>query len=170
MKLLAEISEDSLGLGSFKESGSDFTWRKSARAILINEAGYMAVQYLQTYGFHKLPGGGVDDGESYESACLREIKEEVGCDARIEQVVGATIEYRNTEKRIQISHCFAATVEGELGTPHLEAGEIEEGQITLWLKPEEALAKMRADIPKKFEGHFILKREISFLEAYLDMK
>ncbi|KND47391.1 MAG: hypothetical protein AB199_03105 [Parcubacteria bacterium C7867-004] len=58
---------------------------------------------------------------------------------------------------------------GSLGRLHsnsfLEKGEIEEGQTTLWLTPNEALERMKTDQPKKIEGHFILKREIAFLEA-----
>ena len=56
---------------------------------------------------------------------------------------------------------------GELGTPKLEAGEIEEGQITLWLPPEVVLDKMKTDQPQKYQGHFILEREQAFLEEYL---
>ena len=167
MKLLAEISEDSLGIGHFGQNGKDFVLRKSARAILINDEGKMAVQFLQTYAFHKLPGGGVDDGEIEEAAARREIQEEVGCACKIVRPLGVTIEYRNTEKRIQISYCYVASVIGTIGEPALEAGEIEEGQVTLWLAPEEALEKLKNDEPKKLEGHFILKREITFLEEYL---
>jgi hypothetical protein len=57
---------------------------------------------------------------------------------------------------------------GEIGEPALEEGEVEEGQETLWLPPKEVLEKMKTDKPGKFEGHFILKREISFLEEYLN--
>ena len=45
--------------------------------------------------------------------------------------------------------------------------EIDEGLMHEWVPAEEALAKMKADRPEKYEGHFILKREISFLEEYL---
>jgi len=55
-----------------------------------------------------------------------------------------------------------------VGEPALEEGEIEEGQETLWLPPEEVLEKMKTDNPGKLEGHFILKREMSFLEEYVN--
>jgi ADP-ribose pyrophosphatase YjhB (NUDIX family) len=168
MKLLAEISEGTIGIGDPALLGEQYELRKSARAILLNAEGNMATQYLKTYDFHKLPGGGVDPGESVEEALLREVSEEVGCDCKISVPVGITIEYRNTYRLLHISYCYVATVEGVVGEPKLEAGEIEEGQETLWIPPAEALKRMRSDKPRKFEGHFILRREIAFLEEYLN--
>ena len=168
MKLLAEISEGTLGLSDqFEQLGSEYQLRKSARVILLNKQGDMATQYVKTYKYHKLPGGGVDVGESIEEALRREVKEEVGCECAIISHVGMTIEYRNTYQLLHISYCYVALVVGEIGEPALEKAEIEEGQQTLWLSPTEVVAKMKTDIPENLKGHFILKREISFLEEYL---
>lgn len=170
MKLLAEISEGSLGLSDqFEILGSDYQLRKSARVILLNSDGNMATQYLNTYTYHKLPGGGINAGESIEDALKREVREEVGCDCSIFRPVGMIIEYRNKYNLLHISYCYVAEVVGEIGTPALEEGEVEEGQETLWLPPTEVLEKMKSDKPGKFEGHFILKREMSFLEEYLNL-
>ena len=167
MKLLTEINEAMLGLGATEELGEPYTLRKSARAILLDAEGNMATQYLQNYGFHKLPGGGVESGESTTEALKREVLEEVGAVCEITDEVGVVIEYRNKYKMIHISYCYIAKVIGEIGQPALEEGEVEEGQVTLWLPPETVLAKMQTDEPKKFEGHFILKREQAFLEEFL---
>ncbi len=168
MKLLAEISEGSLGSSQeFEQLGAEYQLRKSSRAIVLNSEGKMATQYLNNYTFHKLPGGGVDPGESVEEALRREVKEEVGCDCRIGQSVGMTIEYRNKYRLLHISYCYGARVVGEVNEPLLEEEEIEEGMETIWLPPAEALERMRADKPQKYEGTFILERERSFLEEYL---
>ena len=167
MKLLAEISDKTLGIGEPERLSGNYVLRKSARAILLNSNGEAATQYLKTYKFHKLPGGGIDPGESIEEALKREVYEEVGCNSTLDRLLGATIEYRNQHNIIQISYCFAATTDAKEFNPMLEAGEIEEGQITLWIKPKELLTKMKSDIPGKYTGHFILKREISFLEEFL---
>lgn len=168
MKILKEISEGTLGLSDqFERLGTQYELRKSARAIVLNGKGEMATQYLKTYTYHKLPGGGVDQGETIEQALKREVLEEVGCDCEITRELGIIIEYRNKYKLLHISYGFAAKVVGELGTPTLEEGEIEEGQETLWLPPTKVLEKMKSDNPGKFEGHFILEREKTFLEEYL---
>jgi ADP-ribose pyrophosphatase YjhB (NUDIX family) len=167
MKILAEISEESLGPGKPEQLGGTYELRKSARAILLDSDKNMATQYLQTYTYHKLPGGGVDDGETVEDALRREVLEEVGCQCEIVRPIGVTIEYRNKYNLLHISYCYVATVIGDIGEPALEEGELEEGQTTLWLPPETVLENMKTDTPQKFEGHFILKREISFLEEFL---
>ena len=168
MKLLKEISEETLGLsGGFEQLGSEYKLRKSARAVVLNGRGEMATQYLNTYTFHKLPGGGVDRGETLEQALKREVLEEVGCDCEITHKLGLVIEYRNKYKLLHISFGFVAKVVGELVAPTLEAGEIEEGQETLWLPPTEVLQRMKKDTPGKFEGHFILAREKAFLAEFM---
>ena len=168
MKLLAEITEASLGLaGGTEKLGDAYELRKSARAILFNENGEIATQYLEKYTFHKLPGGGVEIGESVEEALLREVKEEVGCKAEIIAPVGIVIEYRNKYNLLHISYAYTAKVVGEIGRPMLDSGEQEEGQVTLWLPPPVLLEKMATDTPGKFEGHFILAREQAILREFL---
>ncbi len=168
MKLLAEISEGSLGLSDcYEQFGREYQLRKSARVILLNEEGKIATQYLKKYTYYKLPGGGINDGESIEEALKREVKEEVGCDCEVIRPVGMTIEYRNKYNLLHISYCYEARIVGGVGKTALEENEIEEGHETLWLSPAEVLERMKHDKPGKFDGHFILKREMSFLEEYL---
>jgi len=169
MKTLAEITEALVGAGDCGGElfGGQYELRKSARAILLNEKGEMATQYVANYNFHKLPGGGVDAGESVEEALLREVKEEVGCDCKIERPIGMIIEYRNKYQLLHISYCFVAKVLGDVFTPALEASEIEEGQETRWLLPAEVLERMKHDVPQKYEGYFILARERAFIEEFL---
>jgi 8-oxo-dGTP pyrophosphatase MutT (NUDIX family) len=168
-KLLSEITDESLGLERGVEKlGTDYRLRKSARVILFNQDGKMATQYLENRTHHKLPGGGVDPGETLDVAAIREVLEEVGCACEIISEVGMTIEYRNKYNLIHISYCFIATVVGEIGEPTLEAGEIEEGQVTKWVDPVELFELMKADKPKNYEGHFILEREKSFIKEYIN--
>lgn len=167
MKLIAEISEGSLGIGEQEQIGKDYILRKSVRAILLNENGEMAIQYLENHSYHKLPGGGIDAGEKVEEALKREVLEEVGCNCDIQRPVGMVIEYRNAYNMIQISYCFVAEIIGEVGTPKLEEEELEEGHVTLWMKPEIALEKIESDKPHETSASFILEREKVFLREYL---
>ncbi len=169
MKLLAEISDKSLGLSEQDTLlGSNYSLRKSGRVILLSDQGEMATQFLETHQYHKLPGGGVDRGETIEEAAKREILEEVGCACELISEVGMTIEYRNEYNLIHLSYCFVGKQTGPLETPRLEQKEIEDGHTTLWLAPAEALKRMKADQPQKYSARFIRQREVRFLEAYLE--
>lgn len=57
--------------------------------IARDESGrVLLLQHLRPRGkYWVLPGGGVDAGESIESALVREVKEELGVDCRIEKLV-----------------------------------------------------------------------------------
>lgn len=167
MKLLSEISDATLGLSEFEILGKEYELRKSARAILRKPNDTIAIQYLQNHFLHKLPGGGVEPGESVESALQREIKEEVGCDTSVSHSLGIVIEYREQQKLLHISECFVADVVGDIGEPHLEESEIAEGMITTWITPEEAIQNMEADKPNTYQGPFITQRELAFLKEYL---
>lgn len=167
MKILLEISDASLGLSEFEPLGKTFELRKSARAILRKSDGTIAIQHLQNRNLHKLPGGGVESSESLEDALLREIKEEVGCTATISHEIGIVIEYRKEQKLLHLSTCYVADVLDFVEEPHLEQGEIDEGMITIWVTPNEAIEKMKTDTPDTYQGPFITKRELAFLEEYL---
>lgn len=167
MKLLAEIIEEGTSLDEFEKMGGSYPLRKSARVILLNNAGEMAVQHLVNESYHKLPGGGVDPGETTKETLLREVQEEVGCACEIQDEIGVIIEYRITEPLLHISYCYLAQVIGEVGEPTLEPDEVKQGQVTLWLKPEEVLRLMKSDNPELGIGQMILKREIAFIEEYL---
>jgi 8-oxo-dGTP diphosphatase len=167
MKLLAEISDATIGIGASEQLGEHYQLRKSARVILENEVGEIAIQHLQNYGFFKLPGGGVDIGETLEEAAKREIKEEVGCDAHILQNIGTTIEYRDKYKLILISNCFIAKVAGAIHAPAFEAAEIKAGQTNIWVEARAALELIKSGERTNYESHFNIPREIAFLEEYL---
>lgn len=170
MRLLAEISDGSLGIGFKEEMGRSYKLRKGARAILVREDGKIALQHLTNHHFHKLPGGGVEQNESIEQALHREVREEVGCDIRIDKPLGLVIEYRDAHGLIQMSYGYIAYVSGPCGETALEQSEIDAGTTTLWVLPEEAIALIEKDVPNQYQGNFIVEREIAFLNAYLEVQ
>lgn len=166
-KLIKEISDASLGIGAGISLGEKYELRKSARAVLLNDNGEMATMFLKRDGFHKLPGGGLEAGEDVETALHREVLEETGCRCEIVAPIGVVVEYRNKYKLLQISYAYSARMIGDIGIPKLEDEEIEEGLQVVWLDPQAALTCMKAEQPERYEGNFILTREIAILEEHL---
>lgn len=84
--------------------------RVSARAIIIeaNEVLTMFRRKKKDDGSYKeyyvIPGGGVEDGETLEETCVREIKEEYNVDIKVLGYLGSD------EKETTIGHFFHAEI------------------------------------------------------------
>ena len=143
--------------------------REAARAVLLSEDGKVYLMHVTKHGYHKLPGGGVDEGEAIEDALRRELLEEVGCTADISDDLGTITEYRKTpwhglENMKQISYCYIARQTGEQQEAALEESELEEGMIEVKADSiAAAIELLKNDQPDNLEGKFIQKRDLTFL-------
>lgn len=61
-----------------------------------------------------LPGGGIDDGETPEIACIREVKEETGIDAAIIRKVGTWLPINRLGSTAYVYECKAIALPTEL--------------------------------------------------------
>lgn len=145
-----------------------FRKREAARAVLIDKDSHVYLLNVSNQGYHKLPGGGIDEGEEIKQALGRELMEEVGCKAEIIAELGTIVEYRNYEDGglEQTSYCFLAKQIGEQSASALEEGELAEGMFEVRAKDiNEAIALLTNDEPGNLEGKFIQKRDLAFLNA-----
>ncbi len=168
MKFLAEISDETLGVGKREQLNTTYIVRKSARAVLMNEKGEVALQHLRKNNYYKLPGGGVEQGESILEALTREVKEEVGCSCEVGKEIGIVIEYRNEHNLLHISYCYLARVVGTLGEAAYEQGEIDEDQTTIWVSPEEGWKLIQGSITDIYKSKFIVARDGRFFAEAFD--
>ena len=97
MKLIAKVTDEDIGEEMVKMNGP--IHRKAARGIVLDEQGNMAVFYKKNKNMYKLPGGGLEQGESFEEAFIRETKEEVGCEVEIIDCMGYIEEYKTKSKQ-----------------------------------------------------------------------
>jgi 8-oxo-dGTP pyrophosphatase MutT (NUDIX family) len=70
-----------------------------------------------------LPGGGIDDGESPENACIREAKEETGLDVSIDRKVGTWLPVNKIGAPAHVFVCHAIDPHTPL-TPQEESQEV----------------------------------------------
>jgi 8-oxo-dGTP diphosphatase len=167
MKLLAEIDDALLGMESAAggKLRDDYKIRHAARAVIFNDKGDIALLCATRHGYHKLPGGGMEIGEDWTTALIREAMEEVGCDVDVlPQKVGEIIEWRTEFQLKQVSVCGMAQVRGAVGQNSLTEEEIAAGMEVLWVSIDEAIRLLTADNPTDYEGRFIKARDSVFLK------
>lgn len=166
MKTLREIHHSEIIPDTSNKSSANFRERYAARAILTDRDGRIALLYVGRYGYHKLPGGGVEDNEDVEQALERELLEEVGCQAEITGELGKIIEYRDEWDQKQTSYCYLAKQVGEAGQPDFTEKELSEGFAIVWAENiVDAIALFEQDVPGEYGGKFIRERDLTFLET-----
>jgi len=144
--------------------------RQAVRAVVFDEVGKIALIYSQKNSFHKMPGGGVEEGENFETALRRELIEEIGCVVEDIQELGIIEEFRDKFSFHHISYCYTAKVI-EKGTPQLEEYEIEEGFITRWYELADAIATIELEGKTLNEkGKFMQMRELTILREVSSSK
>jgi 8-oxo-dGTP diphosphatase len=168
MKNLLTIKEQDFMPDSPAVDTTAFRKRGAARAVLLDDKGQVYLLNVSKHGYHKLPGGGIDEGEDIKQAMERELMEEVGCKAEVVAELGTVIEYRNYDDGglEQTSYCYLAKQVGEQVASALEEGELAEGMFEVKAKSiDDAIALLSQDKPDNLEGRFIQKRDLAFLQA-----
>jgi len=173
MKNLLTIKEQDIVPDSPVIDTSTFRKRGAARAVLFDDEGQVYLLNVSKHGYHKLPGGGIDEGEDTKQALERELMEEVGCIAELVAEVGTVIEYRNYDDGglEQTSYCYLAKQVGEQVASALEEGELAEGMFEIKGKNiDDAITLLLQDKPDNLEGKFIQKRDLAFLQAAKELQ
>ena len=65
-----------------EEELKEYWVRKTARAIVFDEQNFVALIHATKNFYYKLPGGGIETGETKEDALKRECLEEIGAFGR----------------------------------------------------------------------------------------
>lgn len=161
MKLLDFISDNNL-----TQTNNLIGWnvRQAMRAVLLNNKGQVALMHIGRHNIYKLPGGGVDEGESLEQAFIREMLEETGCHAEIRQELGITIEQRDQWKMFQVSYSFLANAT-KVQDISLTEEELEEQFSIVWVDDiDKAIELVSDNQPTQYDQRYMSRRDLEILK------
>ncbi len=151
-----------------KNEEAEFQVRDTARAVIFDDNHNIALMKVAQGSFHKLPGGGIDQGETPEQALVRECREEAGVEITDIKKIGLIREIKKSRKKIQNSHCYVAYVVGAKTQPQLTESEKKSGFEVLWLKHDDAIQLIRKEGYSTLDGRYISERELAILVAAKD--
>lgn len=117
--------------------------RPSVRGIIISD-GRIAMMHSLKYDYYKLPGGGIEEGESLEDTLVREVREESGLVVK-RNTIREFGYVRRIEKGkyedifIQENFYFLCEVEEQKETQQLDDYEEEERFVLEFVTPKQAI-------------------------------
>ena len=159
-------------LAVFDDRGYDPHWpvrHRTAVRCIIRESGLVAMVKSQVRGFYQFPGGGLEPGEDYLDALIREVREEVGLTILPDSVCpfGFTREIRSSRYDRstvfdQTSRYYFATHTGPVLPPMLDDYERDLGYELEWVAPETAY-QVNVDLA----AHYNRKSKFVLREAYV---
>lgn len=170
MKLIRTITEHDFHRQTNPDTWPSFKERLGARAVMINENYEIALMHVSNWNYYKLPGGGIDEGESIEQALRRELHEEAGVDEiEILAEIGEIDEIREEMMKKSIHYCYLVKLIGALSAPKQTDKELEEGYQIIWAKNlDEAIRLVESGKPPAYGPHFERLRELTFLQYLKD--
>lgn len=139
--------------------------REAVRGIVRDEDNLIATLYKNDR-YYALPGGGVDAGEAFTDAFIRECKEEIGGEIDTPIEVGITIEYLPERQVENITHVFITTALSK-GEPMIvgDEDESEKACVVKWVDRDEVINIIEEMLkPTLEEKRFRLERDLVILK------
>jgi 8-oxo-dGTP diphosphatase len=165
MELLLEITNSDIGE---LEVEAECRKRDAARAVILDR-GRIAILHVTKGGYYKLPGGGLEEGESIEEALEREVMEETGCRIRVICDLGSIIEKRKSICMIQTSYCFLTEVAEHVSEPNFMEDELEDGFELVWMDLDSAVRAIENGKSSRYNEKFVILRDTAFMKRAKNM-
>lgn len=147
--------------------------RPSARGIIV-KGDKLALIHNMKYDYYEFPGGGIEEGESFEEGLIREVKEETGLTVIPESIreFGSALRLsksRKIENTVfeQENYYYICEVYDEVGETQLEDYEEEEQLSLEFVSMEEALEVNHYHDHGEDKDAVWIKRETIILEALI---
>lgn len=146
--------------------------KRAARTVIIDENEMTAVIDVRGGEYYKIPGGGIEEGETEIEAAKREALEEAGSVVEIIEKIGDhefIDQNPQYEGMIHHSICFLAKKTGEHEDPSFDEWEKKNRFKLLWVSFEEALKLFASSNTNDLFGKEINKRDWDFLNKGIEI-
>jgi len=141
-------------------------YREAVRAVIIKDEKILLI-YSEKNGDYKLPGGGVEEGETYEEALIREVEEEAGFRVSVKDEILKVMEYDEGQfddcDVFQMLSIYYKCEILEEKKQNLDTYEMEMGFIPVWINIDEAIEQNKKILEKQDCPRWT-KRETKVLE------
>jgi ADP-ribose pyrophosphatase YjhB (NUDIX family) len=138
--------------------------KRAARTVIIdNNEGKLKVAIVSVRNgeYFKIPGGGIETGETQEQAAIREAKEETGCDVNLIKEIGRS-SFVDENSVTHYSVCFLAEKKND-GEPLFSDWEKSNSFNVNWISLEEAKSLFEGSKTNDPFGKLINERDYQFL-------
>lgn len=145
--------------------------KRAARTVIFDDNQKVAVLKVRGGAYYKIPGGGIEEGESDEEAAIREAREEAGCEIELLAKLGEDEFPDPSGQKMHWSICFLAKVKGEKKRADFDDWEKSNDFELLWLPYDEAIDLFNNAEPDDAFGQAINRRDLDYLEkGYFALK
>lgn len=146
--------------------------KNAARTVIVDNDGFVALVDVRNGEYYKIPGGGIEEGETELVAAVREAREESGCDVEIVEKIGESEFVDNNpqfEKTTHKSVCFLVKKVGESGQTTFDDWEKSNQMKLIWVTFDEAFSLFENVRTNDFFGQEINKRDYEFVKKAKEM-
>ena len=153
------------------ELGDSVFSRPSARGIIFDDCGRIALVYSTKEEYYKFPGGGILAGEDKKEALIREVREETGLIVIPESVseFGSVLRRQKSDKFPntifeQENFYFLCEVENIITEQNLDEYEADAGFVLKFVHLDEAIDTNLKYKTEDFFNEIMIKRETTLLQ------
>ena len=153
------------------EAGDSIFSRPSARGVILDDYGRIALVYSQKEKYYKFPGGGIHKDEDKKEALIREVREETGLIVIPDSINEFGSVLRRQKSNIspntifeQENFYYLCKVSNIITEQNLDEYEAEAGFILRFVYLDEAIDTNLKYKTEDFFNEIMIKRETKLLQ------